>query len=219
MQGRACAVQMNRKASADSVIVHYLSIATTDVVSESVDEQPEAYAEPPGTPGMYDDDADDGTPQGAQQADGSGCHWATLGGKSQSELPHNGVTPGGGGDCWLFDTKAIGSLLGFDSPEPALGEQLIAHQQHPQWLQQQLQHSMQAGYQLASQMHLEQEHEMLEERKKNAMAIADNQKRLGIAKKPLVSPLGGPATLTPAGLRLRSDRQRGRQPSQSRGKP
>ena len=64
MQGRACALQKQRNA--DSVIVHCLSItATTDVVSGSVSEQTDAYAEPPGTPGMYDDDADNGTPQGA----------------------------------------------------------------------------------------------------------------------------------------------------------
>ena len=219
MQGRTCALQkqpkMHREASADSVIVHCLSItATTEVVSGSVVEQPEAYAEPPGTPGMYDDDADDGTPQGSHpspgETDGSAYHGAVLEGQPQSELPHNGVTPGGG-DCWLTDTNAIGSVLGIDTPDqpfaPALQEQLFAHQQCLQWQQQQLQHAMhamQAGYQHASQMHLEQEHGVLEERKKNAMAIATNQKRPGIAKRPLVSPLGGPARLTPAGLRWRT---------------
>ena len=222
MQGRTCALQkqpkMHREASADSVIVHCLSItATTDVVSGSVAEQPEAYAEPPGTPGMYDDDADDGTPQGSHpspgETDGSAYHGAALEGQPQSELPHNGVTPGGG-DCWLTDTNAIGSVLGIDTPDqlfaparhdqlfaPALHDQLFAHQQ--QWLQHAM-HAMQAGYQHASQMHLEQEHEALEERKKNSMTITTNQKRLGIAKRPLVSPLGGPARLTPAGLRWRT---------------
>ena len=219
MQGRTCALQkqpkMHREASADSVIVHCLSItATTEVVSGSVVEQPEAYAEPPGTPGMYDDDADDGTPQGSHpspgETDGSAYHGAALDGQPQSELPHNGVTPGGG-DCWLSDTNAIGSLLGIDTPDqpfaPALHDQLFAHQQQLQWQQQQLQHAMhamQAGYQNASQMHLEQEHGVLEERKKNSMTITTNQKRLGIAKRPLASPLGGPARLTPAGLRWRT---------------
>ena len=222
MQGRTCALQkqpkMHREASADSVIVHCLSItATTEVVSGSVVEQPEAYAEPPGTPGMYDDDADDGTPQGSHpspgETDGSAYHGAALEGQPQSELPHNGVTPGGG-DCWLTDTNAIGSVLGIDTPDqlfaparhdqlfaPALHDQLFAHQQ--QWLQHAM-HAMQAGYQHASQMHLEQEHEALEERKKNSMTITTNQKRLGIAKRPLASPLGGPARLTPAGLRWRT---------------
>ena len=219
MQGRTCALQkqpkMHREGSADSVIVHCLSItATTDVVSGSVAEQPEAYAEPPGTPGMYDDDADDGKPQGSHsspgEADGSAYHGTALDGQPQSELPHNGVTPGGG-DCWLTDTNAIGSVLGIDTPDqlfaPALHNQLFAHQQHLQWQQQQLQHAMhamQAGYQHASQTHLEQENGVLEERKRNAMAIATNQKRPGIAKRPLVSPLGGPARLTPAGLRWRT---------------
>ena len=202
MQGRACALQKQR--SADSVIVHCLSItATTDVVSGSVSEQTDSYAEPPGTPGMYDDDADNGTPQGAHpspgEADRSGYHGITLDGQPQSELPHNGVVTPGGDDCWLLDTKAIGSLLGIDTPEHALHKQLVAHQHHLPWQQQQLHHAMQAGY----QMHLEQEHEVLEERKKNAMAIDANQKRLGIAKRPLVSPFGRPATLTSAGLRLR----------------
>ena len=100
---------MHREASADSVIVHCLSItATTEVVSESVAEQPEAYAEPPGTPGMYDDDADNGTPQGSHPspggADGSAYHGAALEGQPQSELPHNGFTPGG--DCWLTDNRS-----------------------------------------------------------------------------------------------------------------
>ena len=216
MQGRACALQKQR--SADSVIVHCLSItATTDVVSGSVSEQTDSYAEPPGTPGMYDDDADNGTPQGAHpspgEADRSGYHGITLDGQPQSELPHNGVTPGGG-DCWLTDTNAIGSVLGIDTPDqlfaparhgqlfaPALHDQLFAHQQ--QWLQHAM-HAMQAGYQHASQMHLEQEHGVLEERKKNSMTITTNQKRLGIAKRPLASPLGGPARLTPAGLRWRT---------------
>ena len=114
-------------------------------------------------------------------------------------------------DCISIIPGPLGRI---DTPDqlfaPALHDQLFAHQQHLQWQQQQLQHAMhamhamQAGYQHASQMHLEQEHGVLEERKKNAMAIATNQKRPGIAKRPLVSPLGGPARLTPAGLRWRT---------------
>ena len=199
MQGRACALQKQRNA--DSVIVHCLSItATTDVVSASVSEQTDAYTEPPGTPGMYDDDADNGTPQALARRtdrDTTGPRWTgspNVSSRTTGLSPPEETTVGFGYQSnreppGNRHARACASQAACCASAPPPVAAAAAPSRHASRL---------------PDAPGAQEHEVLEERKKNAMAIAANlQKRLGIAKRPLVSPFGRPAMLTSAGLRLR----------------